>query len=718
MIDSHLQICVIGAGPRGLSVLERLCANERSSPSGATVTVHVVDPAPPGAGRVWRTDQSRHLLMNTVASQITVYTDDSVRIDGPVEPGPSLYEWAKSLAPEGSPDATPGREPDRPTGPDVPGPNGHGPAVPGPALPGPDGPDPAALAEAAALGPNTYPTRAFYGHYLHSAFRAVVAAAPPTVTVRVHRSRAVAMADAHGFPGGPQGVRLEDGTRLNRLDAIVLAQGHLPARPTPREARTASLARIHHLDYITPANPADVHVTARPGQTVLLRGLGLNFFDHMALFTLGRGGRFEQTDGGLVYRPSGAEPRLYATSRRGIPYHARGENEKGAYGRHLPRLLTTEVVAELRERTRTGGPVRFATDLWPLVSREVEAVYYGALLTARDRGAEREAFTDRFLTADDPAAVLDEHGVPEADRWSWDRLSRPYAGREFTDRADFRDWLLGHLRQDVADARAGNLSGPLKAALDVLRDLRNEIRMAVDHSGIAGDSYRDDLDGWYTPLNAFLSIGPPVERIEQLIALIEAGVVELLGPGTEIRIDPVDPAFAAHSTAVPGPTVRASVLVEARLPEPDLRRTDDPLLRHLLDTEQCATYRIPGPAGTGYPTGGLSVTERPYRLLDARGRAHPRRFAYGVPTESVHWVTAAGIRPGVDSVTLGDSDAIARAVLALSPAPEWPTAAPGPAGPALSTGSTGSTGTTGTGASDGSVESAGSAESEPRGVVV
>ncbi|MDY0812926.1 FAD/NAD(P)-binding protein [Kitasatospora purpeofusca] len=713
MIDSHLQICVIGAGPRGLSVLERLCANERSSPSGATVTVHVVDPAPPGAGRVWRTDQSRHLLMNTVASQITVYTDDSVRIDGPVEPGPSLYEWAKSLAPEGSPDPAPV-------------PAGTGPGGPGRQ---PDSPDGAALAEAAALGPNTYPTRAFYGHYLHAAFRAVVAAAPPTVTVRVHRSRAVAMADAHGFPGGPQGVRLEDGTRLNRLDAIVLAQGHLPARPTPREARTASLARIHHLDYITPANPADVHVTARPGQTVLLRGLGLNFFDHMALFTLGRGGRFEQADGGLVYRPSGAEPRLYATSRRGIPYHARGENEKGAYGRHLPRLLTAEVVAELRERTRRGGPVRFATDLWPLVSREVEAVYYGALLAARARGAEREAFTDRFLTADDPAAVLDDHGIPEADRWSWDRLSRPYAGREFTDRADFRDWLLGHLRHDVAEARAGNLSGPLKAALDVLRDLRNEIRMAVDHSGIAGDSYRDDLDGWYTPLNAFLSIGPPVERIEQLIALIEAGVVELLGPGTEIRIDPVDPAFAAHSTAVPGPPVRASVLVEARLPEPDLRRTDDPLLRHLLDTEQCAAYRIPGPSGTGYPTGGLAVTERPYRLLDGRGRAHPRRFAYGVPTESVHWVTAAGIRPGVDSVTLGDSDAIARAVLALSPAPEWPGTAPDPvaagsvgsggsAGSVASVGSVGSAEQAASAASAGSTGSGGSAESEPRGVVV
>ncbi|GAA3305337.1 hypothetical protein GCM10020295_58810 [Streptomyces cinereospinus] len=44
----------------------------------------------------------------------------------------------------------------------------------------------------------------------------------------------------------------------------------------------------------------------------------------------------------------------------------------------------------------------------------------------------------------------------------------------------------------------------------------------------------------------------------------------------------------------------------------------------------------------GYETGGLDVTRRPYRLLDRQGRAHERRFAFGVPTEGVHWVTAAG----------------------------------------------------------------------------
>lgn len=40
---------IVGAGPRGTSVLERLCASAvELLPPGARLTVHVVDPAPPG----------------------------------------------------------------------------------------------------------------------------------------------------------------------------------------------------------------------------------------------------------------------------------------------------------------------------------------------------------------------------------------------------------------------------------------------------------------------------------------------------------------------------------------------------------------------------------------------------------------------------------------------------------------------------------------------
>ncbi|WBB59256.1 FAD/NAD(P)-binding protein [Streptomyces sp. WMMC500] len=639
MSHGQLNVCVVGAGPRGLSVLERICANERKSPAHEELRIHVIDPHPPGAGRVWRTDQPDLLLMNTVASQVTVYTDTSVEMDGPIEAGPSLYEWAQSVV----------------RGDDA-----------GPALPG------GALAEARQLGPDDYPTRAFYGHYLGDTFRRVVAGAPEHVTVHVHRTTAVALDEEEGAAG--QCLTLADGTRLRHLDAVVLAQGHLPARATEREKELAREAAECGLVLVTPVNPADADLSAiRPGQPVVLRGLGLNFFDHLALLTTGRGGRFERSGDRLVYRPSGREPLLYAGSRRGVPYHARGHNEKGAHGRYEPRLLTPEVIAKLRERTAEGRRVYFAVDLWPLIAKEVASVYYGALLAANGREAEREAFVARYLaspTAEVEAALLDEHGIPAADRWDWARIDRPYATRDFHSRAEFRDWLLGHLADDVREAREGNVSGPLKAALDVLRDLRNEIRLVVDHGGLEGISYRDDLQNWYTPLNAYLSIGPPASRIEETIALANAGILEFMGPELRVRIDRTgeEPAFVAESSRVQGPPVRAAALIEARLPEPDIRRTADPLLTHLLATGQCRPYRLPSDSGADVVTGGLAVGERPYPLIDAAGRRHPRRFAYGVPTEAVHWVTAAGIRPGVNSVTLGDSDAIARAVLALTAA--------------------------------------------------
>jgi uncharacterized NAD(P)/FAD-binding protein YdhS len=609
-----VSVALVGAGPRGTSVLERLCASAPELlPPGARLTVHVVDPAPPGPGRVWRTAQSAELLMNTVASQVTLFTDDSVDCSGPVRPGPSLHEWAGGT-----------------------------------------------------LGPDEYPTRAQYGRYLEWVFARTVREAPPGLRVETHSARAVRLDDA---PDGRQCLTLDDGRTLTGLSAVVLAQGHLPAVADTAVRRLAAYADQHGLRHVPPANPADVDLSAvPPAEPVLLRGLGLNFFDHTALLTTGRGGRFVREAEGLRYIPSGREPRLYAGSRRGIPYQARGDNAKGPYGRHLPRVLTDEVIARFRKRADSGEAPDFLAEIWPLVAKEVETVYYEGLVGDSEFGATElwatkfgpSTFRDRFLAtahgSPEEAAVLDEFGVPETDRWSWDRISRPYAGRAFAGPDDWRDWLLGRLREDAAEAALGNVAGPLKAALDVLRDLRNELRQIVDHGGIAGASRRDHLDRWYTPLNAFLSIGPPRRRIEELAALVAAGVVEVLGPRLEVREE--GGAWVAHSPEVPGSAVRVTTLIEARLPEPDLRRTGDELLARLLKTGQCRPHTV-----DGYETGGLDVTRRPYRLIDRQGRAHPRRFAFGVPTEGVHWVTAAGARPGVDSVTLSDADAVARAAL-------------------------------------------------------
>ncbi|MEU9331592.1 FAD/NAD(P)-binding protein [Streptomyces sp. NPDC048290] len=633
------RICVIGAGPRGLCVLERLAAQARLPRwRERTIQVHLVDPRGAG-GQVWRPAQDAELLMNTVASQITLFSDDSVDCEGPVVPGPSLHQWAALLDELGSPEDLPERT----------------------------------RQEVRNLGPDTYPTRRLYGHYLVWVLDRLRATAPANLRITPHPAVAVAL---HDTPGGDgtQTVALDDGTVLTGLDSVVLAQGHAPMAPGARERELTAYAERHGLLHLPPGNPADADYGAiAPGERVALLGMGLTCFDIVALLTTGRGGTFQRAAGRLVYQRSGQEPVLHLASRRGIPYHARGENEKGVSGRHDPLFLTPAAIDALRRRHRTAGPLSFRADVWPLISAEVRAVYYHALLAERGDRAAADAFLTEFVAVlgapDDPAespaedALLTRHGVPRERRWDWSHIERPYGDRAFTGPDDYRRWLLAHLREDLAEARRGNVTSPLKAALDVLRDLRNEIRLVVDHAGLGGASYRDELSGWYTPLNAYLSIGPPARRIEELIALIEAGVVEVTGPGVRVEPDPHGRGFRLGSTRVPGPATLVTALVDARLPEFDLRATTDPLLRQLLGSGQCAPYRIPDGTAAPYETGGVAVTTRPYHLLDRESRAHPRRLAFGVPTEGVHWVTAAGIRPGVNSVIVGDSDAIAHTCL-------------------------------------------------------
>lgn len=597
-------------------MLERICANWSPVVLGDELLVHVVDPAEHGSGAVWNTRQSNAFLMNTVCSQVTVFPDESVRMDGPVRRGPSLYEWSRSVASTASLD---------------------------------DGND-TIRSEARRLGPDSYATRAFYGHYLVWALRELVRSAPVGVRIVHHHQRAVEVTE--------DAIRLADGQLLDGLDAVVLAQGHLPARPGTRERELGEFAAARGLRYVAPGNPADADLAAiAPGEPTLLLGLGLNFFDHLAVLTTGRGGRFERRDGVLVYHPSGDEPELYAGSRRGVPLHARGENQKGAHGRHQAAVLTEDVVRALR-----SAPVDFRADLWPLIAKEVETVYYATELASRLGALDVARFSDQYRSCarDEESALLDDYGIAESERWDWTRVEDPAAKLGFSSLEEFRPWLLAHLREDVARAAEGNVRGPVKAALDVLRDLRNEIRAVVDHGGLHGRSHRDDLERWFSPLNAFLSIGPPARRIEEMAALISAGVLDVLGPGTRAEAGHVE--FLAVADLMPQP-LPVRVVIDARMPAPDIRTADDELLRRLLATGRCRPHRVPDGEGGVLETGGLDVTPRPARVIAADGTPTPGLYALGVPTESVHWATAVGIRPCSASATVGDADAIARAAL-------------------------------------------------------
>jgi len=90
-------IVVIGAGPTGIGVLERLIASAPELGPAGRLQVHLIDPHPPGGGRVWRAAQPSLLWANSLAADVTVLPDPSVTVDGPVGEGTTLWQWVEAV---------------------------------------------------------------------------------------------------------------------------------------------------------------------------------------------------------------------------------------------------------------------------------------------------------------------------------------------------------------------------------------------------------------------------------------------------------------------------------------------------------------------------------------------------------------------------------------------------------------------------------------------
>ncbi|MEU8544849.1 FAD/NAD(P)-binding protein [Streptomyces sp. NPDC048717] len=650
-LNRPLHLAVIGSGPRGLSVLERLVcrltdeydqAARQGGPAPRPVVVHLVDNTEIGAGRVWRTDQDPWFTMNTVASQITMYSGDGDQ--GPARPGagPSLHEWLVAQTPAGE--------------------------------------EPA--------GPNDYATRAEYGRYLADVYRSVVRALPPHATLDAHRAGVTAVEPR---PDGTYRLTLDAEPHQLTCDRVVLATGHPRNEADPFDAAMESFAGRHPVHYLRGDSAADMpldEATIPAGSTVAIRGLGLSFYDVMLSLTVGRGGEFKAAaDGTYTYIPSGREPRIVAGSRSGLPIPARGRNQKSATHSHKPMFLTRAALTATRaaRTARTGSAqLDFGADVLPLLLDEIAYVYYttahraqagvdGGTGVGTETGAGSGAgAADRFARdladhlhrGQDPAALLASAGLADLPPIDLKALARPFADMRFDGTDAFRTHLLTVMRDDLDQARLGNADGPLKAALDVLRDIRNVVRDAVDFGGLLPASHAEHFERDYLPMNALLSAGPPLERVEQLYALIDQGVVDIVGPHTRFATDETTGTFTVASEQVPGSFAEATALIDARIPTPDLARDTSPLVRRLLADRLVRTFTIQGPDGV-HATGGLDVTPAPFRVLDAEGRPHHGLFALGIPTEHTRWFTQVGSsRPGTgQTLFYRDADTIAEALL-------------------------------------------------------
>lgn len=593
-------LAVIGAGPRAVGLLERIAANGLLL-DGRTLTIHVIDPHPPGAGKVWRQAQSPLLLMNSRACEVTMFTDSASSCAGPVRPGPTLHEWS------GTPDAA---------------------LVP----------DPDLAAEARALSSDSFASRRLAGQYLEWCFRRAARRLPDTVLLRVHQATAVRLRH-----GRRHRVTLSDGVQLD-ADIVVLAVGNVGGYVSPGQQAHADLSLRSGGSYLPPAYPGDADLDTLPaGEEVIVAGLGLAFIDIMALLTQGRGGRFERDrEGRLRYRASGHEPVLHAGSRRGVPYLPKPGQRLAGLAPDGPRFFTAGQVSDI-----LATPATARADLRACAVRELAWAYYREVFTGH-RDLTRcswAAFAERFdaLAITDPAlGRLIGQTVPDAvDRLDLRQLRPPLTGMRFADQQSLNRWMrdrIGVTLRRSTDMRHSAHAALLPAVIDISEQMEL----------LSGTKLGEGLARLSRPLARFFSFlgsGPPPHRLEQLVALSDAGVVNFLGAGLAVGHDHEAGRFVATSDTLASP-VLARHFVEAWLPDADVNSGQDPLL-----------------AGLGGTSRRLAVDEVTFHVLDADGQPVPRLLAMGA------FATGGALgsfsRPGRDSAFFRQNDAVAHWVLRI-----------------------------------------------------
>jgi uncharacterized NAD(P)/FAD-binding protein YdhS len=577
-----IEVAIVGLGSWGLCVMERTVNHARRT--GKPVRLHLIEPAQLGGG-VYSAEQPDFLILNNACGQLSLYAAPDGDTPPPYAVG--LHQWAMVSGYRWV------------------------------------GYECRIGAGGEAIRPTDYLPRRLMGEYLVWFYDTLVDYAPPNLEIVRHYAAAVDISPALE---GREAVLLDDDTTLT-VDHVVLTSGHTwnDERVVDGGVQYLRAYPIEGLDQSAPA-----------GSSVAVAGMGLVGFDVLTALTVGRGGTFEDrgTDR-LRYVPSGREPSIVLYSRSGAPYCAKSATGVDPYGQYQPVVCTPEEFAAL---TNPGGSavrrhVDFRAELLPLLFAEMQARYYlqAALLAGGDaestevRTALRQGWLDGHYEK-----VVD--GL-EPRYGRFDPTAQLFAGsdRDYASAADYQAQAYDMIEADLTEAmRPGG--SPVKAAQEVLRILRDQLRSVIEFGGLSLDSYVEFQSNVRGRINR-LEAGVPPMRSAQLLALMDAGVVRIpLGPNPEVTAGP--DGIRLSSTALEEPTsVTVDGVVRGYLDMPSLARSGSPLLKRLY-----AKGRLTQLSYGNTPVGSVAINEA-FHPYDSEGRLQSNLSVLGVLTEGVRYFT-------------------------------------------------------------------------------
>jgi len=577
-----IDVAIVGMGAWGLCVLERTISRARLSDH--PIRVHAIESGVLG-GAAYGPGQPDYLVLNNACGQLSLYASP----DSAVTPGYSLslFEWACNRGYRWVGDECRIGEGGRP------------------------------------ITAGDYLPRRLMGEYLTWFYETAIRELPPNLEFVRYHSAAV---DIVAEGADRERVVLADGRSIV-VHHVVLTSGHTPNQEPPAQAGEVEFRPAYPIERLA-ESPA-------PGETVAVSGMGLVGYDVMAALTTGRGGTYRDTDERKVYLPSGREPVILIYSRSGMPYCAKSVTGVDPTGDYRPVVCTPDAFAAIRGDERTPRrKVDLRRELLPLLLAEMRARYYvqaagvsGGLVYAqrtRDRLAQAWQDTTFDKVTDE---LADRHGAFDPNEHMF-----PGEGGQYASSADYQKHFYAMVEDDLDEALLP-WGSPVKAAQEVLRILRDDIRSIIEFGGLSLESYVDFKHNVKGRINR-LEAGPPLVRSQQLLALMDAGVVELpFGPDPELR-PAANGQVEISSTQLDIPhTATVSSVISGHLDMPSLANSASPLLARLYGQGRLTELRYGATA-----VGSVALSED-FHPSDADGRVQRNISVLGVLTEGARYFT-------------------------------------------------------------------------------
>lgn len=608
----EMKIGIIGAGPRGLLMLNNLIQNFESS-NHKKLTIHLFDRAVAG-GRVWKVKQPISLIMNTPANELTLFNDGQ---DGAL----CIAQWCQS---------------------DISNKFINSLNV--------DNKEELLIA-VDKINNRSYVPRAICGAYCQWFFQQLVNQIKDNDNINL---------DVHFNQNVTNIEKVQDDSFVVSVDNVdypvdklVFSLGQQENKLTKDQQSLKKYAKDYDLTYILPGEADEANLsTINSNQNVIIRGMGLSFNDYVSRLTEGRGGYFiDNGDNTLTYHASGKEPTIYAGSRRGVPYYPKAISQKD-YNENYPAVFLTN---ENVEKHLKDGHISFE-DFHKLLRLDIEYRYYTFLFSLKHPEIDVADFQKKFKETDNHNALIGSYHLSTEEVFDWDKILNPVAGVKISTLDNYQTHIKDWLKQMIDDALLGSKTGPVIGSLEMLRDLRDNIRYVLSNHLFTNDDLVNKYLGRFSSDMKFLSQGAPAIRSQEILALMDAGIVKILGP--QMQVIGANHKFITRSAFYGEEIINGDAFIEARTNAPITKVSANPAITSMLNNGLIKPLPIKLSDGKIVENSSVNINIKTDQII-----GQENLYTWGLNTEGLYFVTSAIPRPGVNDSILTAGNDIAKGLL-------------------------------------------------------